>query len=64
MIIIGSDSEIMFFPSFHFKKALQSSPLKCVLYTGFAKGGLFVCEVGVRRICGCDLYQSIYGSYV
>ena len=38
-----------------------SSRFTCVLYVGLAKGG-FQLKVGVRLICGCDLYPSIYGS--
>ena len=37
---------------FTLKKVLRSSPLKCVLYTGFAKGGLFCAK------SGCVLYAD------
>ena len=53
MIIIGSDSEIMYFPPvLTLEKVLRSSPLRCVLYPGFAKRGLFSAK------SGCVLYAD------
>ena len=60
MIIIGSDSEIMYFPpppSFHFKKGLAKFTIDVRLIRGFSpKGGFFSAK------CLSDLYPSIYGS--
>ena len=42
MIIIGSDSEIMYFPpSFHFKKGLAKFTIEVRLIRGFRQKGAF-----------------------
>ena len=54
MIIIGSDSEIMYFlPSFHFKKGLAKFTIEVRLIRGFhQKGGFFSAK------SGCVLYAD------
>ena len=54
MIIIGSDSEIMYFPhSFHFKKGLAKFTIEVRLIRGFRQRGNFFSAKS-----GCVLYAD------